>query len=116
MEYARLGNTGLMVSELCLGCMTFGQEANEETSREIVGRFLDAGGTFLDTSDVYSNGVSEGITGGTGRGLLQRKPKRCSARRSVGRERSRWARARRRRAARCASGAFDWASLRASSR
>jgi Aldo/keto reductase family len=63
MEYARLGNTGLMVSELCLGCMTFGQEADEETSREIVGRFLDAGGNFLDTADVYSNGVSEEITG-----------------------------------------------------
>src|SRR5688572_7689903 len=45
MEYARLGNTGLMVSELCLGCMTFGQEADEETSKEIVGRFLDAGAT-----------------------------------------------------------------------
>ena len=59
MEYARLGNTGLMVSELCLGCMTFGQEADEETSGEIVGRFLDAGGNFLDTADVYSNGVSE---------------------------------------------------------
>ena len=63
MEYARLGNTGLMVSELCLGCMTFGQEADEETSGEIVGRFLDAGGNFLDTADVYSNGVSEEITG-----------------------------------------------------
>ena len=62
MEYARLGNTGLMVSELCLGCMTFGQEAGEETSREIVGRFLDAGGTFVDTADVYSNGFSEEIT------------------------------------------------------
>ena len=63
MEYTRLGITGLMVSELCLGCMTFGQEADEETSREIVGRFLDAGGNFLDTADVYSNGVSEEITG-----------------------------------------------------
>jgi aryl-alcohol dehydrogenase-like predicted oxidoreductase len=59
MEYARLGNTGLMVSELCLGCMTFGQEADEETSSEIVGRFLDAGGNFVDTADVYSNGVCE---------------------------------------------------------
>ena len=63
MEYGRLGNTGLMVSELCLGCMTFGKEADEETSREIVGRFLDAGGNFVDTADVYSNGVSEEITG-----------------------------------------------------
>jgi aryl-alcohol dehydrogenase-like predicted oxidoreductase len=59
IEYARLGNTGLMVSELCLGCMTFGQETDEGTSKENVGRFLDAGGTFVDTADVYSNGVSE---------------------------------------------------------
>jgi aryl-alcohol dehydrogenase-like predicted oxidoreductase len=63
MEYRRLGNTGLMVSELCLGCMTFGQEADEETSRQIVGRFLNAGGNFVDTADVYSDGVSEEITG-----------------------------------------------------
>jgi aryl-alcohol dehydrogenase-like predicted oxidoreductase len=71
MEYAHLGNTGLMVSELCLGCMTFGQEANEKTSREIVGRFLDAGGNFLDTADVYSNGVSEEITGRALRGVRE---------------------------------------------
>src|SRR5918993_973293 len=69
MEYARLGDTGLMVSELCLGCMTFGQEADEETSREIVSRFLDAGGNFVDTADVYSNGVSEEITGRALRGV-----------------------------------------------
>jgi aryl-alcohol dehydrogenase-like predicted oxidoreductase len=69
MEYARLGNTGLMVSELCLGCMTFGQEADEETSGEILGRFLDAGGNFVDTADVYSNGVSEEITGRALRGI-----------------------------------------------
>ena len=62
MEYARLENTGLMVSELCLGCMTFGQEADEKTPREIVGRFLDVGGNFIDTADTYSNGVSEEIT------------------------------------------------------
>jgi aryl-alcohol dehydrogenase-like predicted oxidoreductase len=69
MEYARLGNTGLMVSELCLGCMTFGQEADEETSREIVGRFLDAGGNCVDTADVYSNDISEEITGRALRGV-----------------------------------------------
>ena len=74
IEYARLGNTGLMVSELCLGCMTFGQEANEKTSREIVGRFLDAGGNFLDTAEVYSNGVSEEITGRALRGVRDEEP------------------------------------------
>lgn len=63
MEYRRLGRTGLMVSELCLGCMTFGNEADEKTSREIVDRFLEAGGNFFDTANVYSKGVSEEITG-----------------------------------------------------
>ncbi len=63
MEYRRLGDTGLMVSELCLGCMTFGRETDEEGSREIVDRFLEAGGNFIDTADVYSKGVSEEITG-----------------------------------------------------
>jgi len=69
MEYRRLGNTGLMVSELCLGCMTFGREADEEASKEILGRFLEAGGDFVDTADVYSNGVSEEITGQALRGV-----------------------------------------------
>jgi aryl-alcohol dehydrogenase-like predicted oxidoreductase len=52
-----------MVSELCLGCMTFGREADEEASKGLVDRFLGAGGNFIDTADVYSNGVSEEITG-----------------------------------------------------
>ncbi len=63
MEYGRLGRTGLMVSELCLGCMTFGRETDEEGSREIVSRFLGADGNFIDTADVYERGVSEEITG-----------------------------------------------------
>lgn len=63
MEYRRLGETGLMVSELCLGCMTFGREADEEASGRLVSRFLEAGGNFIDTADVYADGVSEEITG-----------------------------------------------------
>ena len=63
MEYRRLGDTGLMVSELCLGCMTFGREADEEASRGLVARFLEAGGNFVDTADVYTKGDSEEITG-----------------------------------------------------
>ncbi len=63
MEYRKLGRTGLMVSELCLGCMTFGNEADEKTSRQVVDRFVDAGGNFVDTANVYSRGVSEEITG-----------------------------------------------------
>ncbi len=63
MEYRRLGRSGLMVSELCLGCMTFGRELDEEGSREIVARFLEAGGNFIDTADVYAMGSSEEIVG-----------------------------------------------------
>jgi aryl-alcohol dehydrogenase-like predicted oxidoreductase len=51
MEYRRLGTTGLMVSELCLGCMTFGRDLDQEGSK-IISRFLGAGGSFIDTADV----------------------------------------------------------------
>ena len=63
MEMRSLGTTGTRVSELCLGAMTFGREADEATSKAIVDRFLDAGGNFIDTANVYSLGVSEEITG-----------------------------------------------------
>jgi aryl-alcohol dehydrogenase-like predicted oxidoreductase len=57
VEYRRLGDTGLMVSELCLGCMTFGREADEEASKDLVARFLEVGGNFVDTADVYTGGL-----------------------------------------------------------
>ncbi len=63
MEYRQLGRAGVRVSELCLGTMTFGNEADEATSKQIVDRFMDAGGNFIDTANVYSQGVSEEITG-----------------------------------------------------
>lgn len=63
MEYRFLGGTGLKVSELCLGAMTFGRETDEETSHRMLDRFVAAGGTFIDTADVYSAGVSETILG-----------------------------------------------------
>ncbi len=63
MEYRRLGNTGTMVSELCLGTMTFGRELDEAGSAEILARFFEAGGNFVDTADVYEAGLSEEITG-----------------------------------------------------
>lgn len=65
MNYRFLGRTGLKVSELCLGTMTFGREheASEAESHEMLARFVDAGGNFLDTADVYSRGVSEEILG-----------------------------------------------------
>ena len=63
MEMRNLGRSGVQVSVLCLGTMTFGNEADEATSKAIVDRFLDAGGNFVDTANVYSGGVSEEITG-----------------------------------------------------
>lgn len=63
MNYRNLGHTGLKVSELCLGAMTFGRESTESESHAILGRFTEAGGNFIDTADVYSRGVSEEILG-----------------------------------------------------
>jgi aryl-alcohol dehydrogenase-like predicted oxidoreductase len=59
VRYRFLGKTGLAVSELCLGAMTFGRECDEPLSRQMLDRFVDAGGTFIDTADVYNDGVSE---------------------------------------------------------
>ena len=63
MEFRFLGNTGLKVSELCLGAMTLGREINEEDSRRMLDRFVEAGGIFIDTADVYSHGRSEEVVG-----------------------------------------------------
>ena len=63
MRYRTLGRSGAVVSTQCLGTMTFGDEADEETSGRIMETFVEAGGTFLDTADVYSAGGSEEIIG-----------------------------------------------------
>jgi aryl-alcohol dehydrogenase-like predicted oxidoreductase len=63
MEYRYLGKTGLQVSELCLGSMTFGRECDAGLSHQLLDRFVDAGGNFIDTADVYSRGASEEILG-----------------------------------------------------
>jgi aryl-alcohol dehydrogenase-like predicted oxidoreductase len=63
MEQTYLGRSGLVVSELCLGTMTFGGAADLDASRAIVDAFREAGGTFLDTADVYTRGSSETIVG-----------------------------------------------------
>lgn len=63
MEYRKLGNSGAVVSAYCLGTMTFGSEADEATSFRIMDDYVEAGGNFLDTADVYSAGVSEEIIG-----------------------------------------------------
>jgi aryl-alcohol dehydrogenase-like predicted oxidoreductase len=63
VEYRYLGATGLKVSELCLGAMTFGREASEDESHRMLDRFADAGGSFIDTANVYGAGTSEEILG-----------------------------------------------------
>ena len=69
MQYVNLGKTGLQVSRLCLGMMTYGATTwrqwvlNEEQARPFVQRALEAGINFFDTADVYSLGASEVITG-----------------------------------------------------
>ena len=73
MEYRNLGRSGLKVSPLCLGTMMFGGATDEATSARIIAQARDAGINFIDTADVYSDGVSEEIVG-----------------RAIAAERSRW--------------------------
>jgi aryl-alcohol dehydrogenase (NADP+) len=69
MDYVRLGSTGLKVSRLCLGCMTYGSSKwrdwvlDEEESRPFIRRALEAGINFFDTADMYSDGASEEVVG-----------------------------------------------------
>lgn len=71
MKYNQMGNTGLFVSEICLGTMTFGGEGmfkvvgevGQKDATAIVARSLEAGVNFIDTADVYSNGRSEELLG-----------------------------------------------------
>ena len=63
MQQRTLGATGTLVSALCLGTMTFGDETDDATAHGMLDDFVEAGGTFLDTADVYSQGVSEEIIG-----------------------------------------------------
>lgn len=78
MQYINLGNTGLKVSRLCLGMMTYGTPKwrdwvlDEEQSRPFVQRALEMGINFFDTADVYSQGVSEEVTGRLLRELAKR--------------------------------------------
>src|SRR5579864_4406049 len=72
MNFVNLGNTGLKVSRICLGCMTFGGIAGEyawtldlEKSRPIIDHAIDLGINFFDTADEYSLGKSEEILGNT---------------------------------------------------
>ncbi|MGH2788017.1 MAG: aldo/keto reductase [Actinomycetota bacterium] len=63
MEYRKLGNAGTVVSTFCLGTMTFGTESEEKVAHEQLDRFVEKGGNFVDTANVYSSGESETIIG-----------------------------------------------------
>jgi aryl-alcohol dehydrogenase-like predicted oxidoreductase len=63
MEYRTLGSSGCAVSSLALGTMTFGAETDEDGAHAQLDRFVEAGGTLVDTADVYSHGASEQIIG-----------------------------------------------------
>ncbi len=81
MNYRNLGGTGLKVSPLCLGCMTFGVPERgdhpwtlgEEASRPLIRQAVDAGINFFDTADVYSDGTSEEIVGRALKDFMRRE-------------------------------------------
>jgi len=62
-EFRPLGRTGVQVSPLCLGCMTFGGRTDFDETKRIINRFVEAGFNFIDTADVYNRGVSEEYVG-----------------------------------------------------
>ncbi len=67
MRYQLLGKSGLRVSQLCLGTMTFGEDwgwgSSKDESRQVLDAFFEAGGNFIDTAHVYTNGTSESLLG-----------------------------------------------------
>ena len=79
MDYVRLGRTGLKVSRLCLGCMTYGSKSwrqwilEEDESRPFIKRALELGITFFDTANIYSLGRSEEILGRAVRDMARRE-------------------------------------------
>ncbi|MBB2162800.1 aldo/keto reductase [Gluconacetobacter sacchari] len=81
MDYGRLGKTGLQISKLCLGCMTYGVPdrgghpwtLDEENSRPLIRQALEMGINFLDTSNSYSDGTSEEIVGRAIRDFARRE-------------------------------------------
>lgn len=81
MKYKTLGNTGLFISELCLGTMTFGGKGvwsnmgnvQQDNAQRLIARALDHGINFIDTADIYSGGVAEEIVGQSLRNLGVRR-------------------------------------------
>jgi aryl-alcohol dehydrogenase-like predicted oxidoreductase len=72
MQFHQLGNSGLEVSELCLGTMMFGDRTDATAANEIVARAFDADVNFIDTADVYTKGAAETIVGAAIRGRRDR--------------------------------------------
>src|SRR4051794_37961147 len=64
VEQRALGRSGLVVSRLALGTMTWGRDTDEDDAAEQVKTFQDAGGTLIDTADVYADGEAEAVLGG----------------------------------------------------
>jgi aryl-alcohol dehydrogenase-like predicted oxidoreductase len=79
MDYTRLGNTGLNVSRICLGMMSYGDPARQEwalpedQAEPVIRRAAEAGVTFFDTADIYSRGHSEVVTGNVLRAIFPRR-------------------------------------------
>ena len=63
MKYTKLGKTGINVSKICLGTMTFGYKVDEKESHVLIQRALELGINFFDTANVYGRGRSEEILG-----------------------------------------------------
>src|SRR3954464_3704391 len=72
MEQRRLGATGLWVSRLALGTMTWGRDTDEDDASSQLKAFVEAGGTLIDTADVYVDGASERIVGRMLQGVVKR--------------------------------------------
>src|SRR5881398_4194489 len=73
MEQRRLGATGLWVSRLALGTMTWGRDTDEDDASTQLKAFLEVGGTMLDTADVYVDGESERVVGRLLQGVVRRE-------------------------------------------
>lgn len=82
MEYRQLGRSGLRVSEICLGTMQFKWTTDEPTSYRVLDVFVEAGGNFLDTADIYSS-WAEGLQGGEAETVIGKWLQRTGNRRQV---------------------------------
>lgn len=82
MDYRKLGRTGLKVSALCLGTMQWGWTADEARSFEIMDAFIESGGNFIDTADIYSRWV-EGNPGGVSEAIIGRWMKERNNRQEI---------------------------------